>query len=362
MRAADGRCAPGRRTGGLRHRSDGRRSRRGMSACRCTQACMAIAAARPALIERVEPNCAMEHTIEARGARLLRQPGALLPEEQHARARQVGRSSGTEPAGCRSPMIGRPSPPPRRPGRRVGVVAHVLVAVGDHRAAPVPAATADDVDLLGEEGVGGADDRPMLKSWPSSRPRRGSRAGGCRGRRRSPRASSTGSGRPRCAGRRGRAAAPGRSARRRATAAGCGPTPIVGPKPSSYWAGSADPAGPRVRRTAGSPAGRARGSTATEGSGRVPGSSCRCEGTAPRLPPGSRQPVAQPGRRPGAEPPQEPVGRKTASAAIIASEKNGRPSRTAMQACSSIIATSSTFFTRRLNRVKGKATCTITVP
>ena len=38
------------------------------------------------------------------------------------------------------------------------VVAHVLVAVGDHRAAAVPAAVADDVHLGGEERVGGAHD------------------------------------------------------------------------------------------------------------------------------------------------------------------------------------------------------------
>ena len=56
------------------------------------------------------------------------------------------------------------------------------------------------------------------------------------------------------------------------------------------------------------------------------------------------------------------VGRKTASAAIIASEKNGSPSRNAIERCSQIIATSSTFFSRRLKSVNGKATCTITVP
>ena len=39
------------------------------------------------------------------------------------------------------------------------MVAHVLVAVGDHRAAPVPAPPPDDVHLGGEERVGGAHDR-----------------------------------------------------------------------------------------------------------------------------------------------------------------------------------------------------------
>ena len=36
---------------------------------------------------------------------------------------------------------------------------HVLVAVGDHGAAAIPAAPADDVHLGGEEGVGAAHDR-----------------------------------------------------------------------------------------------------------------------------------------------------------------------------------------------------------
>ena len=41
----------------------------------------------------------------------------------------------------------------------VVVVPHVLVAVGDHRAAPVPPSVADDVHLAGQEGVGRAHDR-----------------------------------------------------------------------------------------------------------------------------------------------------------------------------------------------------------
>jgi hypothetical protein len=40
------------------------------------------------------------------------------------------------------------------------VVAHVLVAVGDHGAAAVPAAAADDVDLRRQERVRVAHDRP----------------------------------------------------------------------------------------------------------------------------------------------------------------------------------------------------------
>ena len=41
----------------------------------------------------------------------------------------------------------------------VRVVADVLIAVGDHRTAPVPAPVPDDVHLAGEERVGGAHDR-----------------------------------------------------------------------------------------------------------------------------------------------------------------------------------------------------------
>ena len=47
---------------------------------------------------------------------------------------------------------------PRRELVDVRVVADVLVAVGDHRAAPVPAAVADDVHLGGQERVGVAHD------------------------------------------------------------------------------------------------------------------------------------------------------------------------------------------------------------
>src|SRR3954452_23433750 len=43
------------------------------------------------------------------------------------------------------------------------MVVLVLVAVGDHRAAPVPPAAADDVEGLGAHGVGGADDGPDVE-------------------------------------------------------------------------------------------------------------------------------------------------------------------------------------------------------
>ena len=43
------------------------------------------------------------------------------------------------------------------------MMAHVLVAVGDHGPAPVPATLADDVHLPGQEGVGRAHDRPDVE-------------------------------------------------------------------------------------------------------------------------------------------------------------------------------------------------------
>ena len=55
------------------------------------------------------------------------------------------------------PMIASPSPcAQRHEVLHGGVVADVLVAVGDHGPAAVPPASSDDVDFLGEERVGGA--------------------------------------------------------------------------------------------------------------------------------------------------------------------------------------------------------------
>ena len=70
------------------------------------------------------------------------------------------RSSGTAPGTMSTPTIGSAAsrgPPDELVDR--GVVAQVLVLLGDHRAPPVPAALADDVHLGGEERVRGAHDR-----------------------------------------------------------------------------------------------------------------------------------------------------------------------------------------------------------
>lgn len=92
--------------------------------------------------------------------RLLRQPLALLPEEQHAAPRQVEGLEGDRPGevvDADELEVAGTAPFGEHAGVRV--VAHMLVSVRHHRAAPVPAAPADDVDLGGEEGIGGAHDR-----------------------------------------------------------------------------------------------------------------------------------------------------------------------------------------------------------
>ncbi len=97
-----------------------------------------------------------------------RAPRPRAPAPPGRRGSRPGAAASSS-RGASSP--GRLSMPSRRTGpsgrsRRYAarsatrlVVAHVLVAVGDHRAAPVPPTVADDVHLGGEERVGGADDR-----------------------------------------------------------------------------------------------------------------------------------------------------------------------------------------------------------
>ena len=69
-------------------------------------------------------------------------------------------STVTEPGTLSTAMIGMPSAAAQADERGdVVVVAHVLVPVGDHRAALVPAALADDVHLGGPERVRAAHDR-----------------------------------------------------------------------------------------------------------------------------------------------------------------------------------------------------------
>ena len=91
----------------------------GAATCWRTHACMAIAAAAPALIDRVEPNCAIEQDGGPRRPPR-RQPRTLLAEQEHAGARQPRTSRAAQRrAGCRprSRRAARPRPTRRRPPR-----------------------------------------------------------------------------------------------------------------------------------------------------------------------------------------------------------------------------------------------------
>ena len=95
----------------------------------------------------------------ARGTGLLGEPLSLLPEEQDALAGQV---EGLERHGSGQVVDADERHPRRRaPSRQlpgVCVVANMLVPVGHHRAAPVPAAPSNDVNLRRHERVRRAHD------------------------------------------------------------------------------------------------------------------------------------------------------------------------------------------------------------
>ena len=113
------------------------------------QACIAIAAAAEALIERVEPNCAIEKVPSQASRASSDSPGPSWPKRKQTR-----RGIAIVSRCCRAGQVvdAEQDAPPRlvevrrQVGRRL-VVPHVLVAVGDHRAAPVPPPVADDVHL-----------------------------------------------------------------------------------------------------------------------------------------------------------------------------------------------------------------------
>ena len=110
--------------------------------------------------------------VEHRHARLARrrgQAGPLLAEEQDAAPRQVVGLQRHRPRQVVDADQRQAAVVPGGPldqGRDRLVVVLVLVAVGDHRTAPVPAAAADDVEGLGVERVGGADDRADVEVVP----------------------------------------------------------------------------------------------------------------------------------------------------------------------------------------------------
>ena len=122
---------------------------------------MAMPDATPALIDRVDPNMAIEHT-RAQAARAAARTTPAPPGRTRARSGAAGRPSrgGPTPGRLSTPTSGRSAP--ARPRHEVVdgvVVLDVLVALGDHGAPPVPAAPTDDVDGGGAEGVGVAHDR-----------------------------------------------------------------------------------------------------------------------------------------------------------------------------------------------------------
>ncbi len=197
--------------------------------------------ATPALIDRVDPYCAIENnSVQAARAGSDR-PGTLLAEEQDAAARQRGglhrpRAGQVVDADHREVALGGPGHE-LTDGR---MMPDVLVTIGDHGAPPVPLALTDDVHLGGEERVGVAYHRadvevvlPVLDRDMEVVP------AACPGRRRRPRGASSGSGRRRCGGRRARAAR-GRTADPSGRSPTHGPTPTSADSPSDHPAATPD--------------------------------------------------------------------------------------------------------------------------
>ena len=129
-------------------------------ACWRIQVCMAIAAAAPALIDRVEPNCAIDNVVSQAARMSSVSPGPSWPKTSTHALRQLGGLDRHRPGQVvdTDAAEARPSTPGREVLDSV-VVAHVLVAVGDHRAAPVPTPPPDDVHLGGQERVRRPDHR-----------------------------------------------------------------------------------------------------------------------------------------------------------------------------------------------------------
>jgi hypothetical protein len=88
------------------------------------------------------------------------QSGPLLAEEQHAFFRKVEglqrfrTGHVVDPDDANSPLMG-----PGTQSRDGVMVTDVLIAIGDHRTSPIPPLATDDVDLLGQKGIRGANDR-----------------------------------------------------------------------------------------------------------------------------------------------------------------------------------------------------------
>ena len=120
---------------------------------------MAIPAATPALIERVEPYCVIEQTIDATRSGGGREADRFLPEQQQRSPGQGGRFR----SASHRQVVDRHQRVPGRfgvggeLGRRIDVP-DVLVPIGHHRPAAIPSAAADDDHLGGEKRIRRAHD------------------------------------------------------------------------------------------------------------------------------------------------------------------------------------------------------------
>ena len=133
---------------------------RSRSACCRIQVCIAMPAATAALMLRVEPNWAIDTVESAPALASSVMPGPSWPKISR-QSRGSAASSMRDAPGTLSTAT-TVNPACRGERQQVGggvVVAQPLIAVGHHGSAPVPAPTADDVDGVDGEGVGGAHDR-----------------------------------------------------------------------------------------------------------------------------------------------------------------------------------------------------------
>ena len=126
---------------------------------RLTHACIAIPAATPALMERVEPNCAIEQTASAPARPRRSSPGPSWPKRSSACA--AGRTSraARRRAGCRRRRsCSRPRARTSRSSAAVARAGRAGSGRSPWRRAGSSAGCRRSIDLAGEERVGGAHD------------------------------------------------------------------------------------------------------------------------------------------------------------------------------------------------------------
>ncbi len=131
-----------------------------MSPCCLIQACIAIPAATPALMLRVEPNWAIDTVIAAPARVSSVMPGPSWPNTSRHSRGSVVCSRRAAPGNVVDGDHGQPGAggEVQQLGGAV-VMAQSLVAVGHHGAAAIPAPAPDDVHGVDGERVGGAHHR-----------------------------------------------------------------------------------------------------------------------------------------------------------------------------------------------------------